>query len=178
MTELIEQISHGGVVILAAAAFIVFYLTQIWKSVHVEESYGEHLLSVKQPKKEWMTLFFIVVVSAVVVVRLIMEYQTPNEAMPDSYYQVLLGAIVLVVGLVVFIVIRTISPTKLFTNGILVHDYGYVAWDDVKSIDKTPKGQFQAYLIKPRQFKGKTFYISYDEEQEDAMIEIFRKYIC
>lgn len=178
MTEFIQQISHGGAVLLAAIAFIVFYLTQVWKSVHVEASYGEHLMSVKQPKKEWLTLGFIVVVGAVVIVRLIMEYQTPNDAMTESYYQVLIGAIVLVAGLIAFIVIRTISPTKLFTNGVLVHDYGYVAWEDIKSIDKTPKGQFQAYLIKPRQFKGNSFYISYDAAQEDEMIAIFRKYIC
>lgn len=178
MTELIQQISHGGAALLAAAAFIIFYLTQIWKSVHVEASYGDHLLSVKQPKKEWLTLAFIVIVGVVVVVRLVMEYQTPNDAMNESYYQVLIGAIVLVAGLIAFIVIRTISPTKLFTNGVLVHDYGYVAWEDIKSIDKTPKGQFQAYLVKPRQFKGKTFYISYDDGQEEEMIAIFRKYIC
>lgn len=178
MFEMIEKIAHNGAIITAIIGFTVFYLTQIWKSIHVEESYGEKLMAVKQPKKEWLTLIFIVIVGIVVVIRLFMEYQTPNEAMPESYYQVVLGSVVLVAGLILFIVIRTISPTKLFTNGILVHDYGYVSWEDIKSIDKTPKGQFMAYLIKPRQFKGKTFYINYDPSQEEEMIAIFRKYIC
>lgn len=177
MVDMIQQLAHGGVVIVAVFAFAVFYLSQIWKSVHVEASYGEKIMTVKQPKKEWMTLIFIAVVGVVVVYRLVMEYMTPSDVMPESYYQVLLGAIVLVAGLILFIIIRTINPTKLFTNGILVHDYGYVPWDEIKSIDKTPKGQFQAYLTKARQFKGKTFYINYDESQEEEMIEIFRKYI-
>ena len=177
MASLIEQIAHGGAIIVAVIAFSVFYLTQIWKSIHVDKSYGEKLLSVKQPKKEWLTLFFIVAVGVVVIIRLFMEYQTPNDAMPDSYYQVLIGAVVLVAGLILFIVIRTVSPTKLFTNGVLVHDYGYVTWDNIKSVDKTPKGQFEAYLVKPIQFKGKSFFISYDESQEEEIIQIFRKYI-
>ena len=178
MLEMIAQISHMGTIAVAIFAFTVFYITQVRKAIHVDASYGDLVLTVKQPKKEWMTLFFIAVMGVVVVIRLFMEYNTPNDAMPESYYQVLLGAVVLVAGLIIFIVIRTISPTKLFTNGVLVHDYGYVKWDDIKSIDKTPKGQFMAYLIKPRPFRGKSFYISYDESQEEEMIRLFRKYIC
>lgn len=178
MIQLIEQMAHMGTVLLAVFAFVVFYITQVWKSIHVDKSYGEQLLVVKQPKKEWLTLFFIVAVGIAVVYRLYVEYQTPNELMPESYYQMLMGAVVLVAGLILFIVIRTINPTKMFTNGILVHDYGYVSWKDVKSVDKTPKGQFQAFLIKPRPFKGSSFYVSYDEAQEEEMIQIFRKYIC
>ena len=177
MRELITQWGHIATVALAVVGFSIFYINQIWKSIHVDKSYGEKILSVKQPKKEWLTLFFIAAVGIVVVIRLIMEWNTPNQNMPESYYQVLLGAIVLVAGLILFIVIRTISPTKAFTKGILVHDYGYVSWEDIKSVDKTPKGQFQAYLIKPRQFKGNSFYISYDASQEEELIEIFRKYI-
>lgn len=177
MANLIEQLSHMGAIIVAVIAFTVFYLTQIWKSIRVDKSYGEQIMAVKQPKKEMLTLLFIVIVGVAVIYRLFVEYQTPNDAMPESYYQVLMGAVVLVAGLILFIVIRTISPTKLFTNGVLVHDYGYVPWDDIKSIDKTPKGQFQAFLVKPRQFKGKIFYINYDEAQEEELITIFRKYI-
>lgn len=177
MNEFIAQWGHVATVLLAVIGFSVFYLNQIWKSVHVDASYGEKVLEVKQPKKEMLTLAFIVVVGIVVVYRLFVEWQTPNPDMPDSYYQVLLGAIVLVAGLILFMAIRTISPTKIFTNGILVHDYGYVSWDEMKSVDKTPKGQFQVYLVKPRQFKGKMFYISYDPSQEEALIELFRKYV-
>ena len=177
MANIIEQFSHMGAIIDAVIAFTVFYLTQVWKSIRVDKSYGEQIMAVKQPKKEMLTLLFIVIVGIAVIYRLFVEYQTPNDAMPESYYQVLMGAVVLVAGLILFIVIRTISPTKLFTNGVLVHDYGYVSWDDIKSIDKTPKGQFQAFLVKPRQFKGKTFYINYDAAQEEELITIFRKYI-
>lgn len=178
MNDIITQLAHGGAIILAAIGFLVFYLTQIWKSIHVEESFGEKICHVKQPKKEWLTLAFIVVVGIVVVIRLFMEQATPNPNMPESYYTILTGAIVLVAGLILFLAIRTISPTKIFSNGVLVHDYGYVAWDDIRSVDKMPKGKFQVYLTKPRQFKGKMFYIAYDKEQEEELIDIFRKYVC
>lgn len=177
MNVIVGEWLHVATIILAIFGFSVFYLNQIWKSIHVDASYGEKLLSVKQPKKEMLILAFIVLVGIVVVYRLIIEWKTPNESMPESYYQVLLGAIVLVVGLIVFIIIRTLNPTKIFTNGILVHDFGYVSWEDMKSVDKTPKGQFQVYLVKPRQFKGKMFYISYDPSQEEEMIQLFRKYV-
>ena len=177
MSEIIGQWGHVATIVLAVIGFSVFYLNQIWKSIHVDPAYGDKIMSVKQPKKEWLTLFFIVCVGVVVVIRLIMEWNTPNPNMPESYYQVLLGAIVLVAGLILFILIRTVSPTKVFTKGILVHDYGYVSWEEIKSIDKTPKKQFQAFLVKPRQFKGRSFYISYDPSQEEKLIEIFKKYI-
>ena len=177
MLNVIEQGSHMGAIVVAAIGFTIFYLTQIWKAIRVDKSYGEQIMTVKQPKKEIMTLVFIVLVGVAVVYRLFVEYKTPNPAMPESYYQVLMGSVVLVAGLILFIVIRTISPTKVFTNGILVHDFGYVSWNEIKSVDKTPKGQFQAFLVKPRQFKGKTFFINYDESQEEELITLFRKYI-
>ena len=54
MNGIIDQLAHGGAFILAAIGFLIFFLTQIWRAVHVEESYGENLISVKQPKKEWL----------------------------------------------------------------------------------------------------------------------------
>ena len=74
MNGIIDQLAHGGAFILAAIGFLIFFLTQIWRAVHVEESYGENLISVKQPKKEWLLLAFILIVGIVVVVRLFMEY--------------------------------------------------------------------------------------------------------
>jgi hypothetical protein len=177
MSEMINQVLHGGVVVLAVIAFLIFYLTQIWKSVHEEASYGEKIISVKQPKNEWLTLVFILAVGVVVVIRLFMEKNTPDEAMPDSYGTVLIGAIILIIGLLIFLAVRTICPTKIFTNGILVHDYGYVAWTDIRSVDKLPKGQFKADLIKPKQFKGKTMLIRYDASQEDELIRVIQQYI-
>lgn len=98
--------------------------------------------------------------------------------MPESYYSVLTGAVILIAGLLFFLAVRTISPTKIFTNGILVHDYGYVPWSDIRSVDRLPKGGFKAYLIKPRQFKGNTFLIRYDSSQEEQLIGVIQKYIC
>ena len=98
--------------------------------------------------------------------------------MPESYYSVLTGAVILIAGLLLFLAIRTISPTKIFTNGILVHDYGYVPWEDIRSVDKMPKGKFQAHLMKPRQFKGKAFFIRYDASQEEEIIQVIQKYVC
>ena len=178
MNDIINQLAHGGAFILAAIGFLIFFLTPIWKAVHVDKSYGEKLLSVKQPLKEWLTLLFIIAVGVVVVIRLLMERNMPSLNMPESYYSVLSGAVILIVGLLIFLAIRTISPTKIFTNGILVHDYGYVPWEDIRSVDKLPKGGFQAHLIKPRQFKGKSFLIRYDASQEEELIGIIQKYIC
>jgi len=73
MNGIIDQLAHGGAFILAAIGFLIFFLTQIWRAVHVEESYGEHLISVKQPKKEWLLLAFILIVGIVVVVWLFIE---------------------------------------------------------------------------------------------------------
>ena len=170
MNEIINQLAHGGAFILAAIGFLIFFVTQIWKAVHVEASYGEKVISVKQPKEEWLTLFFILGVGVVVVIRLFMEKNTVNPNMPESYYSVLTGAVILIAGLLLFLAIRTISPTKIFTNGILVHDYG--------SVDKMPKGKFQAHLMKPRQFKGKSFFIRYDASQEEEIIQAIQKYVC
>ena len=94
MNGIIDQLAHGGAFILAAIGFLIFFLTQIWRAVHVEESYGENLISVKQPKKEWLLLAFILIVGIVVVVRLFMEYGNPGENMPESYRSVLLGGAV------------------------------------------------------------------------------------
>lgn len=49
MNEIISQLAHGGAFILAAIGFLIFFLTQIRKAVHVDESYGEKLATVKQP---------------------------------------------------------------------------------------------------------------------------------
>ncbi len=178
MNEIINQLAHGGAFILADIGFLIFFVTQIWKAVHVEASYGEKVISVKQPKEEWLTLFFILGVGVVVVIRLFMEKNTVNPNMPESYYSVLTGAVILIAGLLLFLAIRTISPTKIFTNGILVHDYGYVPWEDIRSVDKMPKGKFQAHLMKPRQFKGKAFFIRYDASQEEEIIQVIQKYVC
>lgn len=83
----------------------------------------------KQPRNEWLTLIFIVAVGIVVIIRLFIERNTPSTNMPESYYSVLTGAMILIAGLLIFLSVRTISPTKLFTNGILVHDFGYVIMD-------------------------------------------------
>ena len=56
MANLIEQFSHMGAIIVAVIAFTVFYLTQVWKSIRVDKSYGEQIMAVKQPKKEMLTL--------------------------------------------------------------------------------------------------------------------------
>lgn len=178
MNDIINQFAHGGAFILAAIGFLIFFLTQIWKAVHVEESYGEKLISVKQPAKEWLTLGFILVVGVVVVVRLFMERNTPNPNMPESYYSVLAGAVILISGLLIFLAIRTVSPTRIFTNGILVHDYGYVPWTDIRTVDRLPKGGMKAYLFKPKQFRGNSFVIQYDASQEAELIGIIQKYIC
>lgn len=178
MNDLITQLAHGGAFILAAIGFLIFFLTQIWKAVHVEKAYGEKLMSVKQPVKEWITLIFILAVGVVVVIRLFIERNTSSPNMPESYYSVLSGAIILIVGLLIFLAVRTISTTKVFTNGILVHDYGYVPWDNIRSVDKLPKGGFQAHLIKPKAFQGNSFYLRYDASQEEELIRIIQKYIC
>lgn len=178
MNAMIDQLAHGGAFILAAVGFLIFFLTQIWKAVHVEEAYGEKLASVKQPKNEWMLLAFILVVGIVVVVRLIMEYFSTGPDMPESYKPVLIGACVLVIGLLFFLAIRTISPTKFFTNGILVHDYGYVPWEDIRSVDKMPNGKYQVYLLRTKPFKGKSFFIRYEAAQEEVLTDIIKKYIC
>ncbi|GEM_PF-2530071 len=178
MNEIINQLAHGGAFILAAIGFLIFFLTQIWKAVHVDKSYGEKLITVKQPRNEWLTLIFILAVGIVVIIRLFTEKNTPTANMPESYYSVLTGAVILIAGLLFFLAVRTISPTKIFTNGILVHDYGYVPWGDIRSVDKLPKGGFKAYLIKPRQFKGNTFLIRYDASQEEELIAVIQKYIC
>ena len=164
MNEIINQLAHGGAFILAAIGFLIFFLTQIWKAVHVDKSYGEKLITVKQPRNEWLTLIFILAVGIVVIIRLFTEKNTPTANMPESYYSVLTGAVILIAGLLFFLAVRTISPTKIFTNGILV--------------DKLPKGGFKAYLIKPRQFKGNTFLIRYDASQEEELIAVIQKYIC
>ncbi|MDD3221861.1 MAG: hypothetical protein EOM34_03120 [Clostridia bacterium] len=177
MNAMIDQLAHGGAFILAAVGFLIFFITQIWKAVHVEESYGEKLASVKQPKSEWLLLVFILVVGIVVVIRLFMEYQTPTGNMPDSYQPMLIGAGILVIGLLIFLTIRTVSQTKFFTNGILVHDYGYVAWEDIKAVDKMPNGQYQMYLIKPRPFKGKSFFIRHDAAQDEELKAIIQEYV-
>ena len=178
MNEIINQLAHGGAFILAAVGFLIFFLTQIWKAIHVEESYGEKLMTVKQPRNEWLTLVFIVAVGIVVIIRLFIERNTPSTNMPESYYSVLAGAMILIAGLLVFLSIRTISPTKLFTNGILVHDFGYVSWTEIKSVDRLPKGGLKAYLFKSRQFRGNNFLIRYDASQEEELIGIIQKYIC
>lgn len=177
MNGIIDQLAHGGAVILAAVGFLIFFITQIWKAVHVEESYGEQLASVKQPKKEWLLLAFILVVGIVVAVRLVMEYFSPTPGMPESYQPVLIGACILVVGLLLFLAIRTVNPTKFFANGILVHDYGYVPWEDIRSVDKVPGGKYQVYLLRTKPFKGKSFFIRYESEQEDELTGIIKKYI-
>ena len=84
MSEIIGQWGHVATIVLAVIGFSVFYLNQIWKSIHVDPAYGDKIMSVKQPKKEWLTLFFIVCVGVVVVIRLIMEWNTPNPNMPES----------------------------------------------------------------------------------------------
>ena len=38
MNEIINQLAHGGAFILAAIGFLIFFLTQIWKAVHVDKS--------------------------------------------------------------------------------------------------------------------------------------------
>ncbi len=178
MNEIISQLAHGGAFILAAIGFLVFFLTQIRKAVRVDESYGEKLATVKQPRNEWLTLIFIVAVGIVVIIRLFIERNTPSTNMPESYYSVLTGAMILIAGLLIFLSVRTISPTKLFTNGILVHDFGYVSWTEIKSVDRLPKGGFKAYLFKSRQFRGDNFLIRYDASQEEELIGIIQKYIC
>lgn len=177
MNGIIDQLAHGGAFILAAIGFLIFFLTQIWRAVHVEESYGENLISVKQPKKEWLLLAFILIVGIVVVVRLFMEYGNPGENQPESYRSVLLGGAVMVIGLLIFLAIRTVSPTRFFTNGILVHDYGYVPWEDVISVDRLPDGRFQIFVNRTKPFKGKSCFIRYEAPQEAALTEIFRKYV-
>ena len=52
MNEIINQLAHGGAFILAAIGFLIFFLTQIWKAVHVDKSYGEKLITVKQPRND------------------------------------------------------------------------------------------------------------------------------
>ena len=178
MNGIINQLAHGGAFILAAIGFLIFFLTQIWKAIHVDKSYGEKLVTVKQPRNEWLTLVFIVVVGIVVIIRLFIERNTPGTNMTESYYSVLTGAMIFIAGLLIFLAIRTISPTKFFTNGILVHDFGYVPWTEIKSVDRLPKGGFKAYLFKARQFKGNNFLIRYDASQEEELIGVIQKYIC
>ena len=177
MNAIIDQLAHSGAFILAAVGFLIFFVTQIWRAVHVEESYGEKLSSEKHPKKEWMLLGFILIVGIAVVIRLIMEYSNPGENMPESYRSVLIGAIILVVGLLIFLAIRTVSPTRFFSNGILVHDYGYVPWEDIVSVDRMPDNRFQIYLNRTKPFKGKSCFIRYEAPQEGELTEIFRKYV-
>ena len=178
MNGILDQLAHNMVLVLATIGFLIFYGTQIRKAVHADASYGEKITSVKQPKKEWLLLLFILVVGIVVVIRLLMEYQTPSGNMPESYRKVMLGAVILVVGLLIFLTIRTICPTRFFTNGILVHDYGYVAWEEIQSVDKMPNGSYQVYLIKPKPFKGKSFFIRYEAFQEAELTQIIQKYVC
>ena len=78
MNEIINQLAHGGAFILAAIGFLIFFLTQIWKAVHVDKSYGEKLITVKQPRNEWLTLIFILAVGIVVIIRLFTEKNTPT----------------------------------------------------------------------------------------------------
>ena len=91
MNDVITQLAHGGAFILAAIGFLIFFLTQIRKAIHVEKAYGEKLMSVKQPMKEWLTLIFILAVGIVVVIRLFIERNTSSPNMPESYYSVLAG---------------------------------------------------------------------------------------
>ena len=45
MNDVITQLAHGGAFILAAIGFLIFFLTQIRKAIHVEKAYGEKPVS-------------------------------------------------------------------------------------------------------------------------------------
>ena len=49
MSEIIGQWGHVATIVLAVIGFSVFYLNQIWKSIHVDPAYGDKFMSVKQP---------------------------------------------------------------------------------------------------------------------------------
>lgn len=175
--ELLNQFLHGGVIIVAVFAFIVFFLNQIRKSIQIKPEYGKKIMTIVQPKQEWITIGLIDVIGAVVVWRLIGERMARTSNMEDSYYTVIFGAIIFVAALLVFLTIRAVNSSKIFEEGILVHDYGYIKWDNIKSVDKMPKGRFKLFIVKPDQFKSKEAIIPYTPEQEDELIEIFRKNI-
>ncbi len=175
--ELLNQFLHGGVIIVAVFAFIVFFLNQIRKSIQVKPEYGEKIMTIVQPKKEWITIGLIDVIGAIVVWRLIGERTTQNPNMDESYYMVILGAIIFVAALLVFLTIRAVNSSKVFEEGILIHDYGYIKWSNIKSVDKMPKGKFKVFIEKPDQFKAKEAYIPYEPEQEAELIEIFKEKI-
>lgn len=176
-SALLNQFLHGGVIIVAVFAFIVFFLNQIRKSIQVKPEYGQKILTIVQPKSEWITIGLIDVIGAVVVWRLIGERMTSNPNMEESYYTVLLGAIIFVAALLVFLTIRAVNSSKVFEEGILVHDYGYVKWTNIKSVDKMPKGKFKIFIVKPDQFKAKEAIVPYTPEQEADLIAIFREKI-
>ncbi len=176
-SELLNQFLHGGVVIVAAFAFIIFFLNQIRKSIQIKPEYGSRILTIVQPRQEWLTIGMIDVIGAVVVWRLIGERTTENPNMDESYYTVILGAIIFVAALLVFLTIRAVNSSKVFEEGILIHDYGYVFWDNIKSVDKLPKEKFKLFIAKPDQFKSKEVVIPYTPEQEAELIKIFKEKI-